>query len=279
MPRTIVVKIGGGEGIDPDPTLREIATLSERGDRVVLIHGGSHETNLLSTQLGHPPTTITSPSGHTSRRTDAATLDIFTMVYRGRINTRLVLRLRSLGVDAVGLSGIDGGLWQGQRKGAIRSVQDGCTVIIRDDRSGRVERVDTGLLRLLLKAGRTPVLTPPALDEQGGAINVDADRAAALTATSLGADALVLLSNVPGVLHDPDDPTSLITRATADGSELRNAARGRMRSKVLAACEASARGVARVVIASANTDQPIASALAGGGTLVLGEAALVGVPR
>lgn len=267
MHDTIIIKIGGGEGINLDHILDEFAELVRSGQRAILVHGGSHETNLIAERLGQPPRFITSPSGHTSRRTDRATLDIFNMVYCGKINKSIVERLRAHNADAVGLSGIDAGIWRGTRKDAIRSVEDGLTTIIRDDLSGRVEDVNVVFLKLLLDTGHTPVLTPPAITHDGIAINVDADRAAAATAAALGAAELLLLSNVPGVLRDHTDPASLITSISADNLETaRDAAKGRMKNKILAAEEALTAGVPRVIIGSANGDHPIAAARNGAGT-------------
>lgn len=269
----IVIKIGGGRGIDPAASAAEVAALVHAGQRVVLVHGGSHETDELAAALGHPPQTLHSPSGRTSRRTDRRTLEIFEMAYCGKVNKAVVERLRATGVDAVGLSGLDGGLWTGRRKDAIRAVVDGRTILIRDDLSGRVESVDAGLLHLLLDAGRTPVLTPPAVTPDGTAINVDADRAAAATAAALGTHELLLLSNVPGVLRDPADPTSRIDRVTPDTLDTaRAAAQGRMANKVQAAQEALEAGVPRVVIGSALPTDAIAQARRGAGTLFTAEA-------
>jgi len=267
MQTTIVIKVGGGKGIELTDLLREFSELLATGVRAVLVHGGSHETDVIAAQLGHPPKTITSPSGHTSRRTDRTTLEIFEMVYCGKINKSVVEQLRSLGVDAVGLSGIDAGIWTASRKEAIRAVENGATTIIRDDLTGKVESVDAAFLNLLLDNGRIPVLTPPAITKDGVAVNVDADRAAAMTAAALGARELLLLSNVPGVLRNPDDPTSLIAQVS-DIEELRSAARGRMKNKVLAAEEAIAGGVERVVIGSAVGEQAIARARSGAGTIL-----------
>ena len=265
---TVVIKIGGGEGIDLGPIAAQFAELVRSGVRAVLVHGGSHETNVLSEALGHPARTITSPNGHTSRRTDRRTLEIFEMVYCGKINKGIVEQLRALGVDAVGLSGIDAGIWTGSRKTAIRAIEDGQTVIIRDDLSGKVESVDAGFLNMLLDAGRIPVLTPPAITPEGVAINVDADRAAAATAAALGADELLLLSNVRGLLRDVADPTSLITEIRTDDLDLaREAAKGRMKNKVLAAEEALTGGVPRVVIGSALGEHAISRARSGAGTV------------
>ncbi len=267
----IVIKIGGGEGIEIAPILAEIAQLVQSGQPVVLVHGGSHETNVLSARLGIEARFITSPSGHTSRRTDRATLEIFEMVYCGKINKAIVESLRAQRVDAIGLSGIDGGIWRGKRKDAIRAIEEGRTVIIRDDLTGTVDHVDRDLLQLLLSSGRTPVLTPPAITDEGIAINVDADRAAARTAAALGASELYLLSNVRGVLRDPSDSTTLITRASEDSmASVRDAAKGRMKNKVLAAEEALAGGVTRVVIGSANGPAALTRAREGAGTVFEG---------
>ena len=99
---TVVIKIGGGEGIDPCAAAPEIAGLVRSGLRVVLVHGGSHETNELQAALGHPAQTIVSPSGNQSRRTDRRTLEIFEMAYCGKVNKGVVESLRTRGVDAVG---------------------------------------------------------------------------------------------------------------------------------------------------------------------------------
>lgn len=269
---TVVIKIGGGAGIDPGSLAAEIAGLVRAGERIVVVHGGSHEIDTLSAALGYPVKTLTSPSGHTSRRTDRRTLEIFEMACCGKVNKGLVERLRREGVDAVGLSGLDGGLWIGMRKDAIRAVEDGRTVVVRDDLSGRVEAVDDRLLMLLLDAGRVPVVTPPAVTRDGVAINVDADRAAAATAVAIHADELLLLSNVPGVLADAADAASLIRFADAAGLDAaRSAATGRMKNKVLAAEEALVGGVKRVVIGSAHSgpggEAAVMRARAGAGTV------------
>lgn len=268
-PHTIVIKVGGGEGIDPTNLTNEIAQLVNDGVRVVLVHGGSHETNVLAEALGHPTQTITSPGGQQSRRTDRQTLEIFEMVYCGKVNKAVVESLRAAGVDAIGLSGIDAGIWTGSRKSAIRAVDaEGRTVIIRDDLSGRVESVDAEFLGAIMDMGRVPVLTPPAITPEGVAINVDADRAAAATAAALGADELLLLSNVPGLLRDHTDAGSLIELISHEGlGAARDAAKGRMKNKVLAAEEAINAGVDRVVIASAGGERPIERARNGGGTV------------
>ena len=140
--------------------------------------------------------------------------------------------------------------------------------VLRDDSRGTIERVNVYLLNRLLGAGFTPVLSPPAISFEGEPINVDADRAAAMTAAALEARSLLLLSNVPGLLRELPDESSLIPRIVrADIERFAECAQGRMKKKVLGAGEALGQGVARVVISDARSESPISRALAGAGTV------------
>ena len=130
------------------------------------------------------------------------------MAYAGKVNKLIVERLQSLGVNAVGLSGLDGRLLEGKRKAAIRIIEDGKQKVLRDDWTGTIERVNAGLLTILLDAGYLPVVAPLASSNDGEALNVDGDRAAAALAVGLGADTLLLLSNVPGLLRAFPDESS-----------------------------------------------------------------------
>ena len=264
-----MVKVGGGEGIQYGPLCEDLAALRAEGHALVLVHGGSAETNRVATLLGSPPRFVTSPSGYVSRYTDRAALEAFLMVYCGKINKQLVERLQALGVNALGLSGLDGRLLVGRRKETVRSVEGGKVKVLRGDHTGTLSAVNTELLELLLRGGYLPVLTPPALSEQGVAINVDGDRIAAAVAAALRAEHLLLLTGAPGLLAAFPDPTNLIPHLDAAQvlSGL-NAAEGRMKKKVLGAAEAVAGGVKRVVLASANVPNPIRSALAGQGTVI-----------
>jgi len=100
----IVVKAGGNGSLDMEAVCADVAALVQQQEQVVLVHGGSHETNVISTKMGHPPRFVTSVSGHSSRYTDRETLEIFAMVVAGRINKLLVERLQQLGVNAIGAS-------------------------------------------------------------------------------------------------------------------------------------------------------------------------------
>jgi len=265
----IVVKVGGGVGIDYEALCADIAALSRSGQRLVLVHGGSHETNMLGERLGHPPRFVTSPSGYSSRYTDRETLEIFMMAYAGKVNKLIVERLQGLDVNAVGLSGLDGRLLEGKRKAAIRIIEDGKQKVLRDDWTGTVERVNAGLFTILLAAGYLPVVAPLASSFDGEALNVDGDRAAAAVAVGLGADTLLLLSNVPGLLRAfPDESTLITSIGRAEVEEFLPVAQGRMKKKVLGAAEALAGGVARVILGDARNAQPISSSLAGQGTVI-----------
>ena len=265
----IVVKVGGSLGIDYDALCADVAELWKAGRKLVLVHGGSAETNRVAAALGHPPKFVTSPSGYTSRFTDRETLEIFEMVYCGKVNKGIVERLQKLEVDAVGLSGLDGRIFEGKHKDSVRSVEDGKTKILRGDHTGTVERVNVGLLELLLSNNYLPVLTPPGSSFEGVAVNVDGDRAAAAVAVALKADTLLLLSNVPGLLRDfPDESTLIETIPAQEVESFVAFAEGRMKKKVLGAAEAVAGGVSRVIFGDARGAKPVQGALRGMGTVV-----------
>jgi acetylglutamate/LysW-gamma-L-alpha-aminoadipate kinase len=267
----IVLKIGGSEGINYDFIADDIAKLVTENQKMIVVHGGSALTNKVAEQLGHPPQFVTSVSGFTSRRTDRRALEIFEMVYCGQMNKGLVEKLQRRGVNAIGLSGLDGRIWEGPRKDAIKVIQNGRRLVIRDDYTGKVERVNTALLQNLLNAGCLPVLTPPAASYEGEAINVDGDRAAAATAAAFQAEALIILSNVPGLLENFPDESSLIRHIPkAKIDQFMSVAENRMKKKVMGAQEALAQGIGRIVFADGRVEQPVRRALAGEGTVIGG---------
>jgi len=263
----IVIKVGGGKDIDVDAVCDDLAALRREGREVLLVHGGAETTNEVAIALGHPPQFLESESGYTSRRTDRRTLEIFEMVYCGQLNKMWVEKLQTRGIQAVGLSGLDGRIFEGRRKDTLRVRMGTRRIVLRDDWTGTVDQVNTELLRLLLGAGYLPVLTPPGSSERGEAINVDGDRAAAAVAAAFGAEALVILSNVPGLLRSFPDESTLITEIPrARAAEFLEVAQDRMKKKVLGAVEALEDGVAKVIFADGRLKGPISAALAGGGT-------------
>jgi acetylglutamate/LysW-gamma-L-alpha-aminoadipate kinase len=205
--------------------------------------------------------------GEVSRYTDAETMDQFFMAYAGKVNKRIVERLRQLSVNAVGLTGLDGGMVRGRRRRDLRIREGERVKVLHDNHVGSIESVDTTLLHLLLDAGYTPVLTPPIAADDGTAINVDGDRLAGEVAVALGASCLVIFMDRPGLLRDAEDETSLIGRVTvqeADG--LAAMLGGRARTKLVAAVHARQCGVGAVAIADGRVDRPLVTALAGAGT-------------
>lgn len=264
-----VVKLGGTEGVDFSAICADAVELLQNGRRLVFVHGGSAEANALGEALGAPPKFITSPSGYTSRYTDRKTLEIFLMAVNGKVNSLLTEQLQGLGVNAFGLSGLDGRLMVATRKEAVQSVENGRRKIIRDDYTGKIESVNSNLLWALLEMGCLPVIAPVAVSEKGEALNVDADRAAAMVAAALKAETLILLTAVPGLMEKFPDEATLIRRLPQ--TKLPAAlemAQGRMKKKVLGAEEALQGGVKRVVIADGRVERPISAALAGEGTII-----------
>jgi acetylglutamate/LysW-gamma-L-alpha-aminoadipate kinase len=303
----VVVKIGGAKAVEPEGALADIASLvdgsarsaderssgersdpREEGVELVVVHGGSTAVDEALERMGMEPEYVETPSGVVGRFTDAETMDVFKMAMAGQVNTDLVTGLRNAGADAVGLSGVDGGLLTGARKSAVRVVEDGKRKIRRGDHSGRIGSVNAALLETLLADGYTPVASPPMLADGGVdgqspsadgtesryvAVNTDADRASAAVAGALGAT-LVSLTDVEGVYADPEDPSTRIERVTTPGEyeALTDAAEGFMSRKVMAATEALEGGAPEVVVASANADEPVRTALEGEGTHVLASA-------
>ncbi len=265
----LVIKIGGGAAIGEGGYTNFAADLAEFTEPLVIVHGGNAEFSELSRQLGMPPRMITSSSGRVTRYTDADTMDAMLMAYCGKVNKRLVSTLRAAGVNAVGLSAIDGGIAVGRRKPVLRGTEDGKTKILRDDHAGTLEIVDPTLVRLLLDNGYVPVLTPPAFSEGGVPINVDGDKLALELATVLGADGLLFFSDTPGLLRDRFDESTLISQIDASNPEAAlGSAQGRMLVKVEAALGAVERGVGRVVFADGRAERPVHAALSGQGTTI-----------
>jgi acetylglutamate/LysW-gamma-L-alpha-aminoadipate kinase len=272
---TTVIKVGGARAVDPAGALADVASLYEDGENVAVVHGGSTAVDDTLERLGIEPEYVETPSGVVGRFTDAETMEVFEMVF-GHLNTQLVADLQSLDVDAVGLSGVDGKLLHGPRKSAVRVLEDGKKKIRRGDHSGTIKAVNTDLLESLFDGNYVPVASPPMAGADGGEIvpvNTDADRSAAAIAGAVDGT-LVLLTDVAGVYADPEDPSTLIesVETPAEWDALEDAAEGFMSRKIMAAEEALEGGASEVVIADANADEPILSALDGGGTHLYQEA-------
>jgi len=261
----LLLKVGGSLS-DLDPLLRDVAAYPHA---LVLIHGANRELNELSTRLGRPPRMVTSERGEVSRFTDVETMDDFLMAYAGKVNKRIVERLRGLGVNAVGLTAMDGGIALGRRKPDIRVREGDRVKVLHGDHSGTIEKVEPRLLGLLLGGGFLPVLCPPAISHEGVAINVDGDRLAMEVACALGAERLLIFADTPGFMRDPQDPATLIPKIRiAEIEDVVGYGKGRARVKLLAAAEAVRRGVQAVGLLDGRRDRPLTDALEGAGTWI-----------
>lgn len=266
----LVIKIGGGAGIGEDVYTRfakDIATLDEPA---VIVHGGNAEFSQLCEALGLPVRKITSKSGRVSRYTDADTMDAMLMAYAGKVNKRAVAAFRAEGVNAVGLSAIDGGIAFGKRKAEIRGTDiDGKTKVLRDDHAGSVKDFDPSVINVLMDAGYVVLVSPPGLSGGGVPINFDGDKLALGLAEAMGASGLLFFSDTPGLLQDRYDESTLIREIDASDAEgALAAAEGRMLVKVEQAIKAVERGVGKVIFADARIERPVSTALAGDGTIV-----------
>jgi acetylglutamate/LysW-gamma-L-alpha-aminoadipate kinase len=167
---------------------------------------------------------------------------------------------------------------RGRRRSDIR-VRDGTrTVVLHGDHAGTITHVDTSLLTTLLASGRTPVICPPALGDDGVPINVDGDRLTAELAIALGAERMIIFSDTAGFLSDASRPDSTVARAClSDIAELAAAAQGRAGNKLAAVERALRGGIASVGLCDGRPHRPIETALAGAGTWFSATAAAVTV--
>ncbi len=261
----IVVKYGGGAQADPAALCADVAELRARGRRIVLVHGGSAEMARLAGRLGVPLRDLVAPDGVVTRYTDQATLEVLILALAGSVKPRLLRAFARARVPAIGVTGLDAGLVVARRRPSVRAVVDGRAMVVRDDHAGRIVAVRGEVLRALLDAALLPVLSPPALLEDGGAGNVNADRMAAAVAGAIGATHLVFLTATPGVLANRDDPDSVLPqcRLPASGGVVDDRVGGGMGIKLVAAREALLGGVPSVRISGASGPNPLRQALRG----------------
>jgi acetylglutamate/LysW-gamma-L-alpha-aminoadipate kinase len=270
MDPVLVVKCGGHGAVDVEAVCRDIADLACAGRPVVLVHGGSDEIERLAARLWVPQRSQVAPDGVTARHTDDATLEVVTLALAGIVKPRLVTALLRCGAPAVGLTGLDGGLLRACRKPPQRATVDGRRMVVRNNHAGTVYRVETEILALLLRRGIVPVVSPPAIADDGQPVNVNADRVAAAVAGALRAELLVLLTGAPGVQSDPTDEGSVLeTCAVPRTGRPDSNARGGMALKLVAAREALLGDVSRVRIADGRGATPVRTALDGAGTEVV----------
>ena len=253
----ITIKIGGSVVSDLHPSF--ISDLRQISDSVILVHGGGKEVTRVSSQLGCEPRFITSPNGIRSRYTDAETASIFTMVMSGRIGKEIVRMLQMNDVDAVGISGVDSRTIQAARKKRLLIVNErGRKQAIPGGYTGKITQVNPRLIRTLLDAGMTPVVSPIAISEESEFLNVDGDRAAAYIAGGTDSDRVIFITDVDGLMQDDRLVTGLTLK---QAKEIRPKIGPGMEKKTLAATEALEMGVSEAIIASGRRANPISHAL------------------
>ncbi len=209
--KVFVVKAGGAVFADSASTrvlVEQIAILHHLGIRVVLVHGGGPQLDEMQRSLGIEPRMVKG-----RRVTDSQSIDVTTMVLNGLINTRILAICRELGIDAVGISGVDAGLVRARRRPPVEI--DGETVDYGF--VGDVTGIDASLLVKQLDAGLMPVVSPLSSDEAGCVLNINADTIAAQIGAALGAEKLILCTGAPGILEDLADPSSLVSYTDLQG--------------------------------------------------------------
>ena len=260
--KIVVVKYGGNAMVNEQlkqQVMEDVVLLWLIGVKVVLVHGGGPEISQIMNRLGKEAVFVDG-----LRVTDRETVDIVQMVLAGKINKTLVNLLEMKGGQAMGISGMDG-----------RLIEAG----MRDERLGYVGEITQVNIRPvtdLLEKGYIPVISTLGCDRQGNAYNINGDTAAAHVAGALGAERLIMLSDIPGLLRDKDDPATLIPELTiteAHALREQGVISGGMIPKVECCIQAIRQGVKKVIIMDGRVPHSILMELLtdeGAGTMVRG---------
>ena len=261
--KIVVVKYGGNAMINESlkqQVMEDIALLWLIGVKVVLIHGGGPEINDTMKRLGKEAVFVDG-----LRVTDRETVDIVQMVLAGKVNKTLVNLLQMKGGHAVGLSGIDGGIIEAKMKNEALGYV------------GQITKIRTQPILDLLEKNYIPVVSTVASDRQGNTYNINGDTAAAYIAGALGAERLIMMTDIAGILRDKDDPSTLIPALTVSEAKKlfeEGIISGGMIPKVDCCIEAIEKGVRHVVIMDGRVPHSILMELLtdeGAGTMVLGD--------
>jgi len=273
--KTFVVKFSGkvtDEKANLASLVEELALLHQVGIRVCVIHGGGKQLNEFAEKLGVDQTVIQG-----RRVTDDDTLELAKMIFRGKINTEVVSQFRRRGIDAVGLSGADGGVIKAVKRPPKNMVVDsetGQRETIDFGHVGDVVEVNTHLLEHLLDAGYLPVISSFGADDEGHIFNINADTIAAEISVSLGAEKLILLTDVNGIyLREGDESTKLSSLSTEDARRMirSGAANGGMVPKLENLISLLDRGVASAHVIGGRSRNAVLSEIftdEGTGTMV-----------
>ena len=260
--KVVVVKYGGNAMVNEQlkqQVMEDVVLLWLIGVKVVLVHGGGPEISQTMKALGKEAVFVDG-----LRVTDRETVDIVQMVLAGKINKTLVNLLEMKGGQAMGISGMDGRLIEAE---------------IKDERLGyvgEITNINIQPVTDLLEKGYIPVISTLGCDREGNAYNINGDTAAARVAGALTAERLIMLSDIPGLLRDKDDPATLIPElSVAEAGQLRREGviSGGMIPKMECCVEAIRRGVKKVIIMDGRVPHSILMELLtdeGAGTMVKG---------
>ena len=261
----IIIKIGGGEAINLPEVIQDLAALNQP---YLVVHGANALRDHIVEKMGFTKNVVTSLSGYSSVFSDDNAIDAILMAYSGLRNKRLVELFQRHGVNAVGLTGMDGRLVQGVRNKGIRVMENGKKMLKRDC-SGKPKSINTSLINLLMDNGYVPVLTIPICDENGHAINSENDDMVVQLQIALGADTIIQLIEAAGLMEDIGNPDSLIRKVNRSELDTREQlAQGRMKRKLHALNRIVRTGDARIIVCDGRIERPITAALAGGGTWI-----------
>ena len=272
--RKVFVLKAGGDAFESAETTRalmeQIGILHQVGIRVVVVHGGGPQSTALAKRLGLGTQMVDG-----RRVTDAETLQVSTMVLNGEINTRVVAMCRALGVPAIGISGVDGGLIKARKRPPVQRGETGETVDYGF--VGDIHEIDASIIVKQLDNELVPIVSPLSADDNGTLLNINADTVAAAIACELKAEKFMLATGVPGILESAEDQRSLISYIDRAGlRRLRDEGRisGGMLPKLAAIERALSGGVPRVhVISYAIPDSLLLEVFTneGTGTLVVND--------
>lgn len=274
---TFVVKFSGKVTEDREnlaSLAEELALMHQVGIRVCVVHGGGKQLTELAKKLGVVQTVIEG-----RRVTDDDTLDLAKMIFRGKINTEILAELRRRGIEAVGLSGVDGGVVKAVRRPPreIIDKETGASSTVDYGHVGDIVDVDVRLIDLLLENGYMPIISSLGADDDGKIYNINADTIAAEISVCLKAEKLILLSDVNGIYLDGNDETTKLSRVTVeDARELIDSGRatGGMIPKLENLIALLGRGVKSAHIISGNKRNALLSEVftnEGTGTMIVAE--------
>ena len=261
--KIVVVKYGGNAMVNEElkhQVMEDIVLLWLIGIRVVLVHGGGPEISDMMDRLGKKPEFVDG-----LRVTDRETVDIVQMVLAGKVNKGLVTLLERNGGNAVGLSGMDGKLIEARMKNVALGYV------------GSITKINIKPVMDLLERGYIPVISTIGCDDEGNAYNINGDTAAAWIAGALGAERLIMMTDIAGILRDPKDPATLIPELTIpEATRLfeENVISGGMIPKVECCIDAIHMGVKKVIIMDGRVPHAILMELLtdeGAGTMVIGD--------